>query len=177
MTALNANKNHQHVLLFQGNLTTICVLSFLQEIGQTIPFKKPSINSRLTDHFLFFLKKILQNILTAESQIKLSSQVLSPFVRKFTKRRCATYLARDGLVPKHEEDVSAVRQKLQKFNHKAYSNTTSKAQSGDICFRCEKQGYWANECPEGHELEWLANQYCFLCGKEGHLKEACPNKI
>ena len=141
LTALNANKNHQHVLLFQGNLTTICVLSFLQEIGVTIPFKKPSINSRLTEHFLFFLKKILQNILTAESQIKLSSQVLSPFVRKFTKIRCATYLARDGLVPKHEEDASAVRQKLQKFNHKAYSNTTSKAQSGDICFRCEKQGY------------------------------------
>ena len=56
-------------------------------------------------------------------------------------------------------------------------NTTSKAKSGDICFRCEKQGYWANECPEGHELERLANQNCFLCGKKGHLKEACPNKI
>ena len=120
---------------------------------------------------------MLQNILIPESQIKLSSQVLSAFVRKFTKRRCVTYLAKDGLAPKHEEDASAVRQMLQKFNHKAYSNTTSKAQSGDICFRCEKQGYWTNECLEGHELEWLANQNCFLCGKKGHLKEACPNKI
>ena len=161
----------------QGNLTTICILSFLQEIGLTIPFKKPSINSRLTENVLFYGKKLLQNILIPESQIKLSSQVLSAFVRKFTKKRCVTYLARDGLAPKHEEDASAVRQMLQKVNHKAYSNTTSKAQSGYICFRCEKQGHWANECPEGHELEWLANQNCFLCGKKGHLKEACPNKI
>ena len=161
----------------QGNLTTICILSFLQEIGLTMPFKTPSINSRLTEAFLFFWKKLLQNILIPESQIKLSSQVLSAFARKFRKRRCVTYLARDVLAPKHEEDASAVRQMLQKFNHKAYSNTTSKAQSGDICFRCEKQGHWANECPEGHELEWLANQNCFLCGKKGHLKEACPNKI
>ena len=165
------------ITLLQENLTTICRLSFLQEIGLAIPFKKPSINSRLTEHFLFFGKKLLQSILIPESQIKLSSQVLSAFVRKFTKRRCVTYLARDGLAPKLEEDASAVWQMLQKFNYKAYSNTTSKAQSGDICFRCEKQGHWANECPEGHELEWLANQNCFLCGKKGHLKEACPNKI
>ena len=159
----------------QGNFTTICILSFfLQEIGLTIPFKKPSINSTLTENFLFFGKKLLQNILIPESQIKLSSQVLSAFVRKFTKRRCVNYLARDDLAPKHEEDASAVWQMLQKFNHKAYSNTTSKAQSGDICFRCKKQGHWANECPEGHELEWLANQNCFLREKRA---EVCPNKI
>lgn len=177
MTALNANKNHQDVLLFQGNLTTICVLSFFTGNWSNDSLQK-AINQLKVDRTLsFFWKKLLQNILTPESQIKLSSQVLSPFVRKFTKRRCVTYFARDGLVPKHEEDASAVRQKLQKFNHKVYSNTTSKAQSGDICFRWEKQGYWANECPEGHELEWLANQNCFLCGKKGHLKEACPNKI
>ena len=92
----------------QGNLTTICILSFLQEIGLTIPFKKPSINSRLTENVLF-MEKMLQNILIPESQIKLSSQVLSAFVRKFTKRRCVTYLAKDGLAPKHEEDASTVR--------------------------------------------------------------------
>ena len=49
-----------------------------------------------------------------ESQIRLSSQVLSAFVGKFTKRRCVKYLARDGLAPKHEEDESAVRQMLKK---------------------------------------------------------------
>ena len=46
----------------------------------------------------------------------LSSEVLSAFVRKFTKRRCVTYLAKDGLSPTHEEDESAVRQMLKKFN-------------------------------------------------------------
>ena len=55
------------------------------------------------------MEKMLQNILIPESQIKLSSQVLSAFVRKFTKRRCVTYLAKDGLAPKHEEDASTVR--------------------------------------------------------------------
>ena len=44
-------------------------------------------------------------------------------------------------------------------------------------FGVKNIGHWANECPEGHELEWLANQNCFLCGKKGHLNEACPNKI
>ena len=101
----------------QGNLTTICILSFLQEIGLTIPFKTPSINSRLTEAFLFFWKKLLQDILIPESQIKLSSQVVSVFVRKFRKRRCVTYLARDVLAPKHDEGASAERQMLQKFNH------------------------------------------------------------
>ena len=39
--------------------------------------------------------------------------VLSTFVRKFTKGRCVTYLAKDGLAPKHEEDESAIRQMLK----------------------------------------------------------------
>ena len=98
-------------------------------------------------------------------------------MRKFTKRRCVTYLARDGLAPKHEEDESAVRQMLKKFNEKYNANLTAKAQSSDVCFRCHKQGHWAIECPEGHEPEWLAKQNCYLSGKKGHLQVACPNKI
>ena len=89
LTALNENKNHQDVLLFARKLDyPLRTKFFLQEIGLTISFKKPSINLRLTEHFLFFWKKLLQKILIPESQIKLSSQVLSAFVRKFTKRRC-----------------------------------------------------------------------------------------
>ena len=177
MTTLNANKNHQHVFLFARKLDYHLHTKFFTGSWSN-NFLQKAINQLKVDKKLpFVLKKLLQNILIPESEIKLSSQVLSAFVRKFRKRRCVTYLARDVLAPKHEEDASAVRQMLQKFNHKAYSNTTSKAQSGDICFRCEKQGHWTNECPEGHELEWLANQNCFLCGKKGHLKEACPNKI
>ena len=177
LTALNANKNHQHVLLFARKLDYHLHTKFFTGSWSN-NFLQKAINQLKVDKKLPFVwKKLLQNILIPESEIKLSSQVLSAFVRKFRKRRCVTYLARDVLAPKHEEDASSVRQMLQKFTHKAYSNTTSKAQSGDICFRWEKQGRWANECPEGHELEWLANQNCFLCGKKGHLKEACPNKI
>ena len=54
---------------------------------------------------------------------------------------------------------------------------TAKAQSTDICFRCHKQGHWANDCPEGHEPEWLAKQNCYLCCKQGHVKAECPIKI
>ena len=83
----------------------------------------------------------------------------------------------DGLAPNHEEDESAVRQMLKKFNDKYNANLTAKGQSSDVCFRCHKQGHWAIDCPEGHEPEWLAKQNCYLCGKKGHLNVACPNKI
>ena len=63
----------------------------------------------------FYWKKLLREIHIPESQIKLSTDVLSAFVRKFSKRRCVTYLAKDGLSPLHEEDESAIRQMLKKF--------------------------------------------------------------
>jgi len=119
---------------------------------------------------------LLQKLLIPEQQIRLSGEVLSAFVRKFTKRRCATYLARDGLALQHEEDESAMRQMLKKFNDKSDEEKTSKAESTDTCFQCYKQGHWASECPEGHEPEWLADQQCFSCGQLGHLKKACPKK-
>ena len=138
MTALNANKNHQHVLLFARKLDYHLHTKFFTGNWSNNSLQK-AINQLKVDRKRPFLwKKLLQTILIPESQIKLLSQVLSAFVRKFTKRRCVTYLAKDGFEPKHEEDASAVRQMLQKFNHKVYSNTTSKAQSGYICFLCEK---------------------------------------
>ena len=173
MTALNANKNHQHVLLFARKLDYHLHTKFF-----TGNWSNNSLQKAKVDRKRPFLWK--KNI-TKHLNSRITNQALKSgsfcFCKKIHKKRCVTYLARDGLAPKHEEDASAVRQMLQKVNHKAYSNTTSKAQSGYICFRCEKQGHWANECPEGHELEWLANQNCFLCGKKGHLKEACPNLI
>ena len=105
----------------------------------------------------------------------LSSEVLSAFVRKFTKRRCVTYLAKDGLSPTHEEDESAVRQMLKKFNTSSENKKKStKDNSNDTCFCCFKQGHVASECQEGHEPEWVAKQKCFLYGHQGHLRVACP---
>jgi len=79
-----------------------------------------------------YWRKLLQKLLIPEPQIRLSGKVLSAFVRKFTKRRCATYLARDGLALKHEEDESAMRQMLKKFNDKSDEEKTSKAESNAI---------------------------------------------
>ena len=119
----------------------------------------------------------MQQLHISNSLITLSYNVLSAFVRKFTKRRCVTYLAKDGLAPKHEEDESAIRQMLKKFNIKQDMGKLTKAQPSDVCFRCHKVGHWAAECPEGHDPEWLAQQKCFLCGVQGHIQKACPKRI
>ena len=64
---------------------------------------------------MLLLEKNSREIHIPESQIKLSTDVLSAFVRKFSKRRCVTYLAKDGLSPLHEEDESALRLMLKTF--------------------------------------------------------------
>ena len=99
------------------------------------------------------------------------------FVCKFTKRRCVTYLAKDGLAPRHEEDESAIRQMLKKFRtNLGTGKTSSTAQPTDTCFRCHKLGHWAAEYPEEHEPEWLAQQKCFYYGQQGRIRSACPKK-
>ena len=174
---LHANENHNHVLLFARQLDYHLRTKFFTGNWSNNSLQE-AINKLKVDRELsFYWEKLLQKVLIPESQVRLSCKVLSAFVRKFTKRRCVTYLARDGLAPKHEEDESAVRQMLKKFNEKYNANLKAKAQSSGVCFRCHKQGHWAIDCPEGHEPEWLAKQNCYLCGKKGHLKVACPNKI
>ena len=102
----------------QGNSTTIYALSFFTG-NWSNNFLQEAINKLKVDRELsFYWKKLLQKVLIPESQVRLSCKVLSAFVRKFTKRRCVTYLTRDGLAPKHKEDEPAVRQMLKKFNEK-----------------------------------------------------------
>ena len=113
----------------------------------------------------------MREIHIPESQIKLSTDVLSAFVRKFSKRRCVTYLAKDGLSPLHEEMLK----KFVKIDEQNKAETN--AGTTDICFRCHKQGHWAKYCLQGHEEEWLTKQKCFQCGQQGHLKSGCPKKI
>ena len=50
-----------------------------------------------------------------------------------------TYLARDALAPKHEEDESATRQMLKKFNEKTNENMKAKAQSTDTLSKINPQ--------------------------------------
>ena len=44
-------------------------------------------------------------------------------------------------------------------------------------FGVKNIGHWANECPEGHELEWLANQNCFYVEKRATLKKPVQTKL
>ena len=48
-----------------------------------------------------------------------------------------------------------------------HTNSTAKAQSSDVCFRCHKQGHWTIDCLERHEPEYLAKQNCYSCVKKG----------
>ena len=141
LTALHANENHNHVLLFARQLDYHLRTKFFTGNWSNNSLQE-AINKLKVDRELsFYWEKLLQKVLIPESQVRLSCKVLSAFVRKFTKRRCVTYLARDGLAPKHEEDESAVRQMLKKFNEKYNANLKAKAQSSDVCFRCHKQGH------------------------------------
>ena len=176
LTALHASENHPHVLQFARQLDYHLRTKFFTGKWSNNSLLEAINQLKVDRQVCYYWKKLLEKILLPESQIMMSSKVLSAFVRKFTKRRCVTYLARDGLAPNHEEDESAVRQMLKKFKEKPNENIKATAKPTDTCFRCHKQGHWASHCPKEHEPEWLSKQKCYLCGKQGHLKVACPNK-
>jgi hypothetical protein len=76
----------------------------------------------------------------------------------------------------HEDDESAVRQMLKKYENKQIKakDNDNKYKAEDTCLRCQKRGQWASERPEGHEPDWMAKQTCYLCGKVRHIKYGYP---
>ena len=178
LTALHAKENHHHVLSFARKLDYYLRRTFFTGQWSSTSLQEALEKLKSESALCFYWRELLQQLHISNSQIILSCDVLSAFVQKFTKRRCVTYLAKDGLAPQHEEDESAIRQMLKKFHQKDSGNTShsTKPQPSDTCFRCNKLGHWAAECPMGHEPEWLAKQKCFSCGQQGHIQSACPNK-
>ena len=155
-----------HVLLFARKLDYFIRSSLFTGNWSPTSLQRAIEKLKEENALCFFWKELLQKLNISSSQIISSCT----FVCKFTKRRCVTYLAKDGLAPKHEEDESAIRQMLKKFRTKLDTGkTSSTAQPTDTCFRCQKLGHWAAECPEGHEPEWLAQQKCFYYGQQAHI--------
>lgn len=176
LTAMYARQNHHHVLLFSRKLDYHLRTNFFTGNWSPNSLQEALTKLKGDSALCFYWRELLHELHISNSLISLSCNVLSTFVRKFTKRRCVTYLAKDGLAPQHKEDESAIRQMLKKFHIKQDTGKLPKAQPSDTCFRCQKLGHWAAECPEGHEPEWLAQQKCFLCGVQGHIQSACPKK-
>ena len=104
---------------------------------------------------------------------ELAGTLLLLFVKKFTKRRCVTYLVVDGLGPSAHQDNSAIRQLLKKYDITAEKNvattTTSVDESKSKCHGCGELGHWVRDCQKGCNKAWLAGQQCFKCGQLGHF--------
>ena len=68
-------------------------------------------------NLLVLWKTILNKIHVTSVDQNLASDLLFLFVKKFTKKRCVTYLAFHGLGPSAHKDSSAIRQLLKNMTY------------------------------------------------------------
>lgn len=143
---------------------------------------KTAITALKSDSNLKILwKDMLTKMHVTHTETPLSQKLLFLFVNKFTKRRCVTHLAVDGLGPSGEQENSAIRQLLKKYD--LLSESVSKTadltinKSKHKCHGCGEFGHWVRECSKGYNKDWLKTQQCFKCGQHGHFRRDCPFKI
>jgi ATP-dependent DNA helicase PIF1 len=53
---------------------------------------------------------------------------------------------------------------------KNLSRSGGAAKGGQPCFKCNKTGHWARDCPQQKQMQ------CFKCGQGGHFAGSCPKR-
>ncbi|KAJ7328623.1 hypothetical protein OS493_023892 [Desmophyllum pertusum] len=177
VNAMKNEVNSQHLLDF---------ISCLDHGLRMHYFNKESWSENSLTKALVALKKdsilmaLWNNMLTkmhvTHMDNELARDLLFLFVKKFTKRRCVTYLAVDGFGPSAHQDNSAIRQLLKKYDilaEKKETVTDLTDKSKSKCHGCGELGHWVRDCPKGYNKAWLTTQQCFKCGQLGHFRRDC----
>ena len=63
----------------------------------------------------------------------------------------------------------------QNGNNDQYRSDGKKDMSEVMCFKCKKNGHYADKCPEG-STNVTSDVMCFKCKKLGHYADKCPEK-
>lgn len=53
---------------------------------------------------------------------------------------------------------------------KSLSRNAGAPKGGQSCFKCNKSGHWARDCPQQKQMQ------CFKCGQGGHFASSCPKR-
>jgi len=179
--AMKSDVNSQHLLSFISCLDNgLRKYFFNKDSWCENSLKKALVATRKDMNLKHLWKDLLAKMHITHIDNELACDLLFLFVKKFTKRRCVTYLAIDGLGPSAEKDNSAIRQLLKKYDMLARKKhetvRDSPDQSKSKCHGCGELGHWVRNCPKGYNKDWLTRQQCFKCKQFGHFRKDCPFK-